>query len=46
LIVAKGHGQGSADLDNLVARAGGAITAKIPEIGVVLASSFNPNFLA
>jgi len=46
LIVAKGHGQGSADLDNIVARAGGAITAKIPEIGVVLASSFNPNFLA
>jgi subtilisin family serine protease len=46
LIVAKGHGQGSADLDNLVARAGGVITAKIPEIGVVLASSFNPNFLA
>ena len=46
LIMAKGHGQGSADLDNLVARAGGVITAKIPEIGVVLASSFNPNFLA
>jgi subtilisin family serine protease len=46
LIVAKGHGQGSADLDNLVARAGGVITAKIPEIGVVLVSSFNPNFLA
>jgi subtilisin family serine protease len=46
LIVAKGQGQGSADLDNLVARAGGVITAKIPEIGVVLASSFNPNFLA
>ena len=46
LIVAKGHGQGSVDLDNLVARAEGVITAKIPEIGVVLASSFNPNFLA
>ena len=46
LILAKGHGQGSADLDNLVARAGGVITAKIPEIGVVLVSSFNPNFLA
>ena len=46
LIVAKGHGQGSADLDNLVARAEGVITAKISEIGVVLASSFNPNFLA
>ena len=46
LIVAKGQGKGSADLDDLVARAGGAITAKIPEIGVVLASSFNPDFLA
>jgi subtilisin family serine protease len=46
LIVAKGHGQESTDLDNLVARAGGVITAKIPEIGVVLASSFDPNFLA
>jgi lantibiotic leader peptide-processing serine protease len=46
LIVAKGHGRGSADLDNLVVRAGGTITAKIPEIGVVLASSINPNFLA
>ncbi len=46
LIVAKGQGQGSADLDDLVASAGGAITAKIPEIGVVLASSENPNFLA
>jgi len=46
LIVAKGQGKGSADLDDLVARAGGAITAKIPEIGVVLASSFNTDFLA
>jgi len=46
LIVAKGQGKGSADLDDLVARAGGAITAKIPEIGVVLVSSFNPDFLA
>jgi len=46
LIVAKGQGKGSADLDDLVARAGGAITAKIPAIGVVLASSFNPDFLA
>ena len=37
LIVAKGHGPGSADLDDIVALAGGAVTAKIPEIGVVLA---------
>lgn len=45
LIVARGQGQGSADLDDVVAYAGGTITAKIPEIGVVLASSDNPNFL-
>jgi subtilisin family serine protease len=45
LIVARGQGQGSADLDAVVASAGGMITAKIPEIGVVLASSDNPNFL-
>jgi len=46
LIVAKGHGPGSADLDDLIAYAGGTITGKIPEIGVVLASSANPDFLA
>jgi subtilisin family serine protease len=46
LIVAKGQGHGSADLEAAVALAGGTITAKIPEIGVVLASSDNPSFLA
>ncbi|MCJ7524362.1 MAG: S8 family serine peptidase [Candidatus Aminicenantes bacterium] len=46
LIVAKGQGPGSADLDDLMAYAGAAITAKIPKIGVVLASSANPEFLA
>ena len=46
LIVAKGHGSGSADLDDLMAYAGATITGKIPEIGVVLASSANPDFLA
>ena len=46
LIVAKGQGQGSADLDFLVSNAGGTITAKLPDIGVVLASSGNPDFLA
>jgi len=46
LIVAKGHGPGSADLEDLMAYAGAAITAKIPKIGVVLASSANPEFLA
>jgi len=45
LIVAKAQGRGSADLDDVVAYAGGTITAKIPEIGVVLASSYNPDFL-
>jgi subtilisin family serine protease len=45
LIVAKGQGQGSANLDDVVAYAGGKITAKIPEIGVVVASSDNPQFL-
>lgn len=46
LIVAKGHGPGSTDLDDLIAYAGATITAKIPEIGVVLATSANPEFLA
>jgi len=46
LIVAKGHGPGSTDLDDLIAYAGATITAKIPEIGVVLATSANPDFLA
>jgi subtilisin family serine protease len=45
LIVARGQGQGSADLENAVAYAGGTITAKIPEIGVVVASSENAGFL-
>jgi subtilisin family serine protease len=45
LIVAKGQGQGSADLEDVVAYAGGKITAKIPAIGVVVASSANPDFL-
>ena len=46
LIVAKGHGPGSADLEDLMANAGAVITAKIPDIGVVLATSANPDFLA
>jgi subtilisin family serine protease len=45
LIVAKAQGQGSADLDDAVALSGGRIIAKIPEIGVVLAKSENPDFL-
>ncbi len=46
VLVAKGQGPGSADLDSAVAHAGGTITAKIPEIGVAFASSGNPDFLA
>jgi subtilisin family serine protease len=45
LIVARGQGHGSADLEDAVALAGGTITAKIPEIGVIMASSENPDFL-
>jgi len=46
LIVSKSQGQGSVSLDDIVAYAGGTITARIPEIGVVLAASSNPDFLA
>ena len=45
VILARGHGPGSTDLDDAVAFAGGTITARIPEIGVVVASSDNPDFL-
>jgi subtilisin family serine protease len=45
LIVANGQGQGSTNLDDVVAFAGGTVTARIPEIGVVVASSENPDFL-
>jgi subtilisin family serine protease len=45
LILANGQGQGSTNLDDIVALAGGTVTARIPEIGVVVASSNNPNFL-
>jgi subtilisin family serine protease len=46
LIVARSQGPKSADLDNAVAAAGGTITARMPDIGVVAATSFNPGFLA
>jgi subtilisin family serine protease len=45
VIVAKSQGQGSSDLDDVVAWAGGTITARIPEIGVVVAASESPDFL-
>ena len=46
LILTKGMGQQSANLDDLMSAAGGTITGRVPEIGVVLASSPNPDFLA
>ncbi len=45
VILARTQGAGSADLDSLIASAGGLITAKLPDIGVVLASAGNPDFL-
>ncbi len=46
LILARSQGAGSADLDDLVAAAGGAVTGRLPQIGVVLATSASPDFLA
>jgi subtilisin family serine protease len=46
VIVAKSQGKGSTDLDDVVAKAGGTITGRIPEIGVVLATSENTDFRA
>lgn len=46
LILTKGQGPGSTDLDAAIIAAGATVTGKIPEIGVVLASSSNPAFLA
>jgi len=45
LILAKGQGPASADLDDLMAAAGGTVTGRLPQIGVVLATSANPDFL-
>ena len=46
LILARSQGAGSADLDDLVATAGGAVTGRLPQIGVVLATSASTDFLA
>ncbi|MFA6954821.1 MAG: S8 family serine peptidase [Thermoanaerobaculia bacterium] len=46
VIVAKGQGQGSTDLDDAIVNAGGQVTTRIPEIGVLVASSANPGFLS
>ncbi len=46
LILARSQGNGSTDLDDLVAAAGGAVTGRMPQIGVVLATSDQSGFLA
>ena len=46
LILAKGQGPGSTNLDDLLTAAGGTITGRLPDIGVVLATSAHPDFLA
>ncbi len=46
LILTHAQGPGSAALDDAVQAAGGAVTARYDEIGVVVASSANPGFLA
>jgi len=46
LIVARGQGPASADLEDLVAYAGGTILAKMPKVGLVYAASSSPDFLA
>jgi len=45
VVVSRGQGNASVALDDIVAYAGGTITARIPEVGVVVASSDNPEFL-
>lgn len=45
VILAKGQGPGSTDLDALLTAAGGTVTGRLPDIGVVLATSANPDFL-
>lgn len=46
VILSHGQGPGSVDLDGTVAAADGAITARYEHIGVVVATSSNPDFLA
>ncbi len=46
LILTRAQGPGSTDLDDLLAAAGGAVSARHPEIGVVVAASDCPDFLA
>jgi len=46
LILAKAQGKGSTAIDDLISLAGGTIVTKLEKIGVVAASSDNPEFLA
>ncbi len=46
LILAKDTGRNSTNLDSAVQAASGVIVNRIPEVGVVVASSENPDFLA
>ncbi len=46
VLVAKGQGAGSTAFDDTVAGAGGRVTSHIDSIGVALAESSDPNFLA
>lgn len=45
VILAKTQGSGSAAVDDLISKAGGAIISRLETIGVILASSDNPRFL-
>jgi len=46
VIVSKGQGPGSTNLDATVTKAGGSITGRQPEIGVAFATSDAPNFMS
>jgi subtilisin family serine protease len=46
LVLARTQGPGSTNLDDLVAAAGGRVTGRLPQIGVVVATSDRPDFLA
>lgn len=45
VILARAQGKGSTAIDDLIVAAGGTILAKLENIGVVVASSANPQFL-
>ena len=45
LILAKTQGKGSTAIDDLVSMAGGTVLSRLEKIGVVVASSDNPQFL-